>query len=152
MSDSQPVDECESGNIFNAVVYFDRLTLKEVDVRLETAGESHLDGKEVVIVLLELLTGKVLREEQLGEILEVADRSCRKRVELIESYSVQTGGEDPAQDGVASGIDHHLVLILAEMLNRIALVGVAVKGWIMNFLRNSHSNMPSEKGSWMHRW
>ena len=75
MSDSQPVDECESGNIFNAVVYFDRLTLKEVDVRLETAGESHLDGKEVVIVLLELLTGRVLRGKQLGEILGVVDQS-----------------------------------------------------------------------------
>ena len=30
---------------------------------------------------------------------------------------------------VAPGIDHHLVLILAEMLDRIALNRVAVKGW-----------------------
>jgi len=38
-----------------AVVHFGRLTLKEADVCLETVGESRLDGKEVVVVLLELL-------------------------------------------------------------------------------------------------
>jgi len=26
-------------------------------------------------------------------------------------------------------MDHHLVLILAEVLNRIALTGVSIKGW-----------------------
>jgi len=55
------------------------------------------------------------------------DRSWWKRVELIGSYSLQTGGEDLAQDGVAPGIDRHLVLILVEMLDRVALTGVAVK-------------------------
>ena len=34
---------------------------------------------------------------------------------------LQTGGEDSAQDGVAPGIDHYLVLILAEMMDCIAL-------------------------------
>ena len=33
------------------------------------------------------------------------------------------------QDGVALGIDHHLVLILAEILDWIALTGVAIKYW-----------------------
>jgi len=32
---------------------------------------SHLDGEEIMIVLLELLMEGVLREEQLGEILAV---------------------------------------------------------------------------------
>jgi len=36
-------------------------------------------------------------------------------------------GKDPAQDGVVSEIDHHLVLILAEMFNWIALTRVAIK-------------------------
>jgi len=40
----------------------------------------------------------------------------------------QAGGKDQAQDGVIFGIDHHLVLILAEVLNRIALTGIAIKG------------------------
>jgi len=48
--------------------------LEVANIRLETFGGSHLDEEEVVVVLLELLTGRVLREEQLGEILEVVDR------------------------------------------------------------------------------
>jgi len=43
-------------------------------------------------------------------------------------------------------MDHHLVLILVEMLDWIALTGVAIKDGIMNFLRNSNPNIPSEKG------
>jgi len=61
-----------------------------------------------------------LRDEQLGEILEGMDRLWRKRVEPIRDYSLQTDEKDPAQDGVAPGIDHHLVLILEEILDRIA--------------------------------
>ena len=127
--DSQPADECESGDIFVAVVHFDQLTLEEADVHLETVGKSHLDEKEVVIVLLELLVGGVLREEQLGKILEVADRSWRKRVEPIESYFLQTGREDPALDGIAPGMYHYLILILAEMRDQNSLTRVVVKGW-----------------------
>ena len=56
------------------------------------------------------------------------DRSWRKRVEPVESYSLKIGGEDPAQDVIVSGIDHHIVRILAEMLDRITQTGVAVKG------------------------
>ena len=41
--------------------------------------------------------------------------------------SPQAGGEDPTQNRVIFGMDHHLVLILAEVLNRIALTGVAIK-------------------------
>jgi len=52
-----------------------------------------------------------------------------ERVESVRNQSLQTGGEDPAEDGVASGIYHRLVLIMAEMLDRIALTGVAIKGW-----------------------
>ena len=33
------------------------------------------------------------------------------------------------QDGVALGINHHLILILTEMLDRIALTRIAVKSW-----------------------
>ena len=58
--DSQPVDECESDDIFAAVVHFGQLTLKMANIRLETVGRSHLDGKEAVIILLEHLEGGVL--------------------------------------------------------------------------------------------
>ena len=99
----------------------------------------------MIVVLLELLVGGVLREEQLDEILEVADRSWQKKVKPIGGYSLQAGGEDLVQDEVISNIDHRLVLILVEMFDRVALNRVAVKGQ-NHFLRNLHSNMSSEKG------
>ena len=61
-----------------------------------------------MFVLLEILTGGVLREEHLGEILKVVDRVWRKRVESIGGYSLQAGGKDLAKDGVIYGIDHRL--------------------------------------------
>ena len=82
--------------MFTAVVNFGQLTLEEVDLCFETIRGSHLDRKEVVIVLLELLLGGVLREKQLSEILEVEDRSWRKRVEPIGNYFLQIGGKDLA--------------------------------------------------------
>ena len=60
MSDSQSADECESDDIFTAVVHFVQLTLELADVRLETVRGSHLDEKEVVVILLELRAGGVL--------------------------------------------------------------------------------------------
>ena len=40
----------------------------------------------------------------------------------------QAEGEDPTEDGIISRMDHNLVLILREMLNRTALNRVAIKG------------------------
>jgi len=53
-------------------------------------------------------------------------------------------GEDLAQDGVIFRMDHHLVLILVEVLDQIAMTGVA-KVRIMDFLGNSCSSISSEK-------
>jgi len=52
-------------------VYFGQLILKVANVRLETVGGPHLNG-EVIVVLLELLTGRILGEK-FGEISEVMD-------------------------------------------------------------------------------
>jgi len=73
--------------------------LEVANIHLETAGGSHLDGEEVMVVLLDLLVRGVLREEQHDEILEFMDRSWRRRVEPIRGYSLQAGREDPTQDG-----------------------------------------------------
>jgi len=54
-------------------VYFGKLILKEANVHLEVIGGPHLDREEMVVILFEFLEGVVLREEQLGEILEAAD-------------------------------------------------------------------------------
>ena len=51
--------------------------------------------KEMMVVLLKLLAGRVLREEQLDEILEAVDQVWQKRVELIGGYSFQAGEKDP---------------------------------------------------------
>jgi len=51
----------------------------------------------------------------------------QKKVEPIGDYFLQTGGENSAQDGVVSGMDHHLVLILAEVLDQVTLIGVIIK-------------------------
>jgi len=45
--------------------------LKVANVYLEAIRAPHLDGEEVIVVLLELLIGRVLSEEQFREILKV---------------------------------------------------------------------------------
>ena len=73
MSDLQPTDECEGGSVFPAIVYFGQLILKVSNVRLKTVGGSHLNGEEVMVPLLELLTGRVLSKRKLGEISEAVN-------------------------------------------------------------------------------
>ena len=43
-------------------------------------------------------------------------------------------------------MDYHLVLILAEVLNQIALIGVTIKGQNHELLGKFISSMYSEKG------
>jgi len=54
-------------------VYFVQLILKVANVRLETIEGPRLNGEEVMVALLELLTGRVLSEKQLDEISKVVD-------------------------------------------------------------------------------
>jgi len=49
------------------------MILKVANVRLEIVRGPHLNGEEVMVVLLELLTVRVLGEKQLGEISEAVD-------------------------------------------------------------------------------
>jgi len=79
-----------------------------------------------MVVLLELLAGGVLSQEQLGEILKAVNWAWQKGVEPI-------GGEDSTQDGVISGMNHYLVLTLAEVL--YTPTGVAIKSQNHEFLR-----------------
>ena len=72
MSDLQSANECECRDIIAVVVYFGQLILKEANVHIETVRWPHLGGEEVV-VLLELLSGGVLGEEQHGKALEIMD-------------------------------------------------------------------------------
>ena len=73
MGESQPANECQSGCVFIVVVYLGQLILKVANVCLEAIGGPHLDGEEMMVILLELLAGGILSEEQLGEIIKVVD-------------------------------------------------------------------------------
>ena len=74
MRNLQPADECESRDNFVTVRDLGELALEEADVRLEIVTLPHLDGEEVMIVLLDLLLRDKLSEEHFGYLLEVAQR------------------------------------------------------------------------------
>jgi len=42
-----------------------------------------MDGEKVVVILLELLSGEVLGEKQLGKVFKIVDRALQKRVKPI---------------------------------------------------------------------
>ena len=46
------------------------MNLKLANIRLEVVRGPHLDGEEVMVIMLELLAEGVLSEEKLGEIFE----------------------------------------------------------------------------------
>ena len=61
-------------------------------------------------------------------------------------YSLQVGGGDPAQDVVISCMDYHFVLILTEVLDRVAMTGVAVKGQNREFRKKFTSQYILREG------
>jgi len=66
----------------------------------------------------------------------------RKGVEQVGDYPFQAGGEDPAQDGIISGMDYDLVLAVTKVLEWVALTGIAIKKselrpWEIQEVRNS---------------
>ena len=54
---------------------------------------------------------------------------------IVGGYSLKARGKDPTKDKVISGIDHHLILILAEVLNRVTMTGVIVEGQSRELLK-----------------
>jgi len=50
-----------------------QLILKVTNICLEAIGGPHLNGEEVVVVLFELLTEKLLSKKQFGEISKTVD-------------------------------------------------------------------------------
>jgi len=53
----------------NCVIWLSDL----VNVSLEAVSGAHLDGKEVMVTLFELLMGRLLSDEQLGEISKAVE-------------------------------------------------------------------------------
>jgi len=77
---------------------------------LEALLELHLDGEDVVIILLEFASRRELIKEGLPHLLEVSERVARERVEPIGGDPLETGGEHPAHEEVIMRINGHLIL------------------------------------------
>ena len=69
----QSADECECRNILTAVGNFDQLALEVTNIGLEAIALPHFDGKNVVVVLLDLSARGVLGEEHIDYLLEVVE-------------------------------------------------------------------------------
>jgi len=67
-------NERECRDVFTAVGDLGELALDEANVRLEAVILPHLDGEEVVAILLGLLTRGVLSEERFNYLLEVVKK------------------------------------------------------------------------------
>ena len=83
VGDWQPTDEHCHCNVFVAVIYQSHLTLEITDVVLKALLGLHLDGEEVITVLLEFMSGYKLIREGFPHLLEVSKRVARKRVEPV---------------------------------------------------------------------
>jgi len=71
----QPANERECRDVLTAVKDFDEFALEETDVRIKVVTLPHLNGKEVMVVLLDPLARDVLSEEHFGDLLEVVERA-----------------------------------------------------------------------------
>ena len=49
-------------------------------------------------------------------------------------------------------MDHHIVLILTEMLDWVVLIGVAVKDLNLDFHEKFTFQYALREGGWMHQW
>ena len=70
----QPANERECKDVFSTDGDLGELALKEANVRLKAVIVPHLDGEEVVAILLGLLARGVLSEERFGYLLKVVER------------------------------------------------------------------------------
>jgi len=69
----QPADECEGDNFLPIVGDFGELTLKEIEVRLETVPLPHFDREESVAAPLCLLAGGILGKEYFSHLSEIVE-------------------------------------------------------------------------------
>ena len=100
------------------------MALKEVDVRVEAVSLPHLNGEQVMVILLGLLTRAVLGDECLSNFHEVVERVWRQGVEPIQGLTFQAGRKSKAHDWIVTGVDYHLILKVSNVLNWITQSGV----------------------------
>jgi len=89
----------------------------------------------MIDVLLKLTLRSILVVEDLPHFFEVLEWAPQERVEPIEGDALEAGWEHAAQAAIFVGVNHHLVLVLSKMLDRVGRSGVAVEAWHYEFLR-----------------
>ena len=77
MKNLQPADDCEFKDIFTAVEKLSKLSMKVLIIGLEIVTLPHLDGEEVMIILLGIPMRGVLSEEYLSNLLEIVEQMRR---------------------------------------------------------------------------
>jgi len=80
VGDMQLTDERCRRDVFDAVIYQSHLALDITDIVLEALPRLHLDGEEVIVVLLEFVMGSKLIIEGLPHLLEVSKRVAQNRI------------------------------------------------------------------------
>ena len=105
------------------------------DIALESFFLLHPDCKEIVAILLELLSRGVLVEEGIIDLLEALERSQRKQVKPFQGHALETGWKHSTHDEVVVGVDHHLDLISSEVLDGVGQSGVAIEARYHELLR-----------------
>ena len=73
-----PLIQCERKDLFTANREFGKLALKEVEVEFEVVSLPHLDGKEVMTILLSLMTRGILGKKCFNHLRKVVERVWRQ--------------------------------------------------------------------------
>ena len=67
-----------------------KLVLKVADVRLEDVAMSHINGEEMLVILLGFTAGDVLGEKYLSYLLEIVERMRQQRIKPIRGHTFLT--------------------------------------------------------------
>ena len=89
VSEREPTDEDSGGDFIAAIVYRRHLILKASEIAFEALTALHLDGQEVMTVILDLLAGDVLIDEGLVDLIEGVERLWTERIEPVARHSFQ---------------------------------------------------------------
>jgi len=120
VSDLQPTDEHSGSHIVVGVIHQGYLALKITDIVFEAPSSLHLDCEKVVTILLELPSKRIIVIESMLHLFESPERLSRECIEPVVGNALETGWEHTTQEQVIVKVDHHLVLVLTEVLDGVS--------------------------------
>ena len=128
IGDLQPLDERRDGHVVIAVIHQGHLALEITDIVLKILPRLHPDSEEVIAVFLQLRPRSVLVVKDLLHLSEESERLPQERVEPFIGSAFETEGEHTTQEEVVMRVNHHLILVLSEVLDRIGRPRVVFEG------------------------